>query len=147
LSTLPHSAGLHERLDRSGELETSSDRGFGLTFAIVGAIVALWPLLEGGPPRWWLLLAVAGLVAISLAAPHRLRPFNRVWTRLGLLLNRLVSPVVLGAIFFGVITPFGMALRALGKDPLRLRVDAAAASYWIERRPPGPAPGSMTRQF
>jgi hypothetical protein len=139
---------LHEQLDRSGNLHGgSSDRGFGLTFAAVGAAVALWPLLEGAWPHWWLLLAAAALVLVSLAVPHLLHPFNRVWTRFGLLLHGIVSPLVLAILYFGVLTPFGLALRAAGRNPLRLRFEPAAASYWIEREPPGPAPKTMIRQF
>jgi hypothetical protein len=72
---------------------------------------------------------------------------NRLWLRFGLLLNRIVSPIVLGFLFYAVITPTGMIIRRAGRDPLRLQWDANAASYWIERRPPGPAPETMSNQF
>ncbi len=138
---------MHERLDRTEDVKGSSNRSFGLTFAVVGLLVALWPLLDGAAPRWWLLGLAAALTAISMVVPRILRPLNKLWLRFGLLLHRIVSPIVLGIIFFGVITPLGLALRLRGKDPLRLRSEPTAASYWIERRPPGPAPKSMSRQF
>ena len=138
---------LHEDLHRSEEAKTSSDRSFGLTFAAVGAILGLWPLWHGQAPRWWLLGLVLALIVVSLAAPALLAPFNRVWQRIGLLLHRIVNPLVLGIVFYGVVTPLGLFLRARGKDPLRLSFDPSAASYWIERDPPGPAPKSMNRQF
>ncbi len=141
------SANLHEQLDRTEEVKGSSDRAFGLTFAVIGAIIAFWPLLDGAPPRWWLLAAVAALIGVSLATPHILHPLNRIWLRIGLLLHRVVSPVILGIIFFGVLTPFGLAMRMAGKNPLRLRFENSASTYWIAREPPGPAPKSMTRQF
>jgi hypothetical protein len=137
----------HEQLDRPEEVKGSSDRSFGLTFAVVGAIIALWPLLHGASPRWWLLAVAAVLAAVSLTVPHVLHPLNRIWLKIGLLLNRIVSPIVLGIIFYGVLTPLGAAMRLGGKDPLRLRFEKDAASYWIVREPPGPAPKSMTRQF
>jgi hypothetical protein len=113
----------------------------------VGAIFALWPLWRGEAPRWWLLAVVAALVAVSLWVPRILRPLNRIWLKIGLLLNKVVSPIVLGIVFFGVLTPLGAVLRMRGKDPLRLRFEKDAPSYWIMRQPPGPAPRSMTRQF
>jgi hypothetical protein len=84
---------------------------------------------------------------VALLWPAVLAPLNRIWTRFGLLLHRIVSPVVLGVMFFGVVTPMGLVMRALGKDPLRLRFDPAARTYWIERRPPGPAPDTLNNQF
>jgi predicted membrane metal-binding protein len=139
--------GLHEQLERAEEIKGSSDRSFGFTFAAVGAIFALWPLWRLEAPRWWLLAVVAGLVVVSLLVPQILRPVNRVWLKIGLLLNKIVSPIVLGIIFFGLLTPLGALLRIGGKDPLRLRFETDAPSYWIVRQPPGPAPRSMTRQF
>ncbi len=70
---------------------------------------------------------------------------NRLWTRFGLLIHAIVSPVVLGLLFYGVITPTGLIMRALGKDPLGLAYEPAAESYWIKRRPP--APETMRDQF
>ena len=74
-------------------------------------------------------------------------PATRLWHRFGLLLNRLVSPLALALVFYLTVTPTGLIMRALGKDPLRLKRDRDAASYWIMRDPPGPAPDSMPRQF
>ena len=71
---------------------------------------------------------------VAWLSPAALAPLNRVWTRFGLLLHRIVSPVVLGVMFFVVVTPMGLVMRALGKDPLRLRFDREARSYWIDRR-------------
>jgi hypothetical protein len=138
---------LHEQLDRSEEVKGSSDRSFGVTFSAVGAILALWPLLNAEAPRWWLLAFAAALLAVSLVAPRLLRPLNKIWLRIGLLLHKVVSPVILAIIFFGVLAPFGVAMRIAGRDQLRLRRDKSVSSYWIARQPPGPAPKSMARQF
>jgi hypothetical protein len=72
---------------------------------------------------------------------------NRVWLRLGLVLYKVVSPIAMGLVFVTTVVPIGLVMRALGKDPLRLRRDSHAASYWIQRDPPGPAPDTMKNQF
>jgi hypothetical protein len=84
--------------------------------------------------QWW------GISPAALAPLNRMDAFR-------LLLHRIVSPLVLGVMFFGVVTPMGLVMRALGKDPLRLRFDRDARSYWIDRRPPGPAPDTLNNQF
>jgi hypothetical protein len=137
----------HEDLSRTHAVESSSNRSFGLVFAAVFAIVALWPLPWGGAVRWWSLAVAAGFLVLALAIPSVLAVPNRLWLRFGLLLNRIVSPLVLGIVFFLVVTPMGIAMRLLGKDPLRLKAAAPGASYWIRRDPPGPSPDSLTNQF
>jgi hypothetical protein len=114
---------------------------------MVFSLIALWPLMFGRTVHWWSLV-VAGLFGLAaLVAPATLAPLNRVWTRFGLLLHRIVSPIVLGIMFFLVVTPTGFVMRLLGKDPLRLRWDRDAGSYWIGREPPGPRPDTLTDQF
>lgn len=124
-----------------------SDRGFGILFATLFAAVGLWPLLDGEAPYWWWLAAAAALLSVALAKAHWLAPGNRLWSGFGRLLHRLVSPLVMALIYFAVITPTGLIMRALGKDPLLLGRDPQAKSYWIQRRPPGPAPETMANQF
>lgn len=136
----PHSA-------RDEVVKGPPDRQFGLVFTVVFAIVACWPVMRGHPPRWWGVAAAAAFLAASLLAPRILAPLNRIWLWIGLLLHAIVSPIVLGVVFFSTVTPIGLLLRALGKDPLRLRFDRTARTYWIERRPPGPAGDSMPKQF
>ena len=137
----------HERLHGAVERPAGSPRGFGLLFAVVAALIGLWPLLGGGSPRWALLAIGGALAAIAWLAPHWLAGPNRLWLGLGVVLQRIVSPVMMAVIYFGVITPTGLVMRLTGHDPLRLRRDADAASYWIERTPPGPSAGSMADQF
>lgn len=138
---------MHEDLQRQHEVSQGSDRTLGLVFSGVFLLVGCWPLVRGGSVRAWAIgLAVVFLV-IALLRPSFLAPLNRLWVSLGLLLHRVVSPLVLGAVFFLVVTPMGLLMQAFGKDPLRLRFDLTASSYWIERRPPGPAPDSMRNQF
>ena len=138
----------HERLEADAEPAGGSPRGFGLLFATVAAAFALWPLAADGAVSRWPLLAGGGtLAAVAWLAPHWLAAPNRWWTRLGLLLQRLVSPLMLAVIYFVVITPTGLAMRLFRHDPLRLRQAPDAESYWIERTPPGPAPATMADQF
>ena len=137
----------HERLVSDQEVEGSSDRSFGIVMAVVFAIVGVWPALFSGPIRWWALV-IAGLFGgLALAVPQLLAPLNRLWFRFGLLLNKIVSPLVMGLMFYGLFTPYGVIMRLMGKDLLRLKLDASASSYWIERDPPGPAPDSIKNQF
>jgi hypothetical protein len=129
------------------KVSAGSNRSFGIVFAIVFAVVATWPIVSGKAPRLWAAAIALAFAGVAFAAPHWLGPLNRIWFRLGLLLHRVVNPLVMGVIYFGTVVPTGMLLRALGKDLLRLRREPAADSYWIVRQPPGPEPGSMSRQF
>ena len=95
----------------------------------------------------WLLAAAAMFAIAALAAPAVLHPLNVAWHRIGLVLHKISSPIIMGLLFFLVITPIGLLMRALGKDMLRLRVDLEAQSYWIRRDPPGPSGASMKEQF
>ena len=137
----------HERLTRPDPVAGGSDRAFGVVFTVVFTVVGLLPLLGGEPPRHWSLGAAGAVLATALVKPGLLAPFNRVWFRFGLLLHRLVSPVVLALLFYTVVVPTGLIMRALGKDLLGLRRDRGAASYWIHRDPAGPQPESMRNQF
>jgi len=140
-------AATHEDLSRTHEVKASSNRSFGWVFAAVFLIIAVWPLVSGGMVRWWSLLVAAAFALVTVAAPKLLAVPNRLWMRVGLLLNRIISPIVLAFLFYVVVTPMGVLMRVFGKDSLRLRRDASDTSYWIERDPPGPKPDSMNHQF
>jgi hypothetical protein len=118
-----------------------------LVFAVVFLVIAGIPLFHGEAIRWWS-VGVAGVFAlVALVKPALLAGLNRLWMKLGILLGKVVSPIALGILFYVVITPIGVAIRLTGKDPLRLKFDPDAESYWIPREPPGPPPGSMKNQF
>ena len=123
-----------------------SNRSFGLTiagaFAALGAI-SLWHGLERGV--WELGLAV-GFLTVAGFAPSMLAPLNRAWAWIGRRLNSVVSPLLIIVLFYGVVTPVGLAMRAAGKDPLRLRRDPESSSYWIDCRE-GSKTSDMHRQF
>lgn len=137
----------HEDLSREQRVEGSSDRAFGLVFATVFLVVAFWPLLHEESLRWWAVGVASFFAAIALLRPTLLAGFNRQWLRLGVFLSKVVSPIAMGILFYGVFTPIGVVMRLVGSDPLRLKRDAAAKSYWRRREPPGPPPDSMTNQF
>ena len=137
----------HENLERQQHVEGSSDRGFGLVFAAVFAIIAAWPLMHAQAPRWWALGIAATMGAIAAARPSILSHANRLWIRFGVALGNVVGPFAVAVLFYTILTPLGFLMRLTGKDPLRLRFDDRAESYWIARRPPGPPPGSLTNQF
>ena len=129
----------HEDLSRAQTVKTSSDRFFGLTFFVVFLIIALLPLLSRGAVRPVALGIALAFLAVSLAVPAWLAPLNRLWLKIGELLHRITSPIILGVMFFGVITPIGFLMRLAGKDLLRLRRDPAAGTYWV------PCSGSANR--
>ena len=137
----------HEDFSAKTAVEHSSDRAFGVVFAVVFALVGLYPLLGADPVRWWAMAVAAGFAALAVAAPRALAPLNRAWMRVGAVLHAIVSPLVLAVMFYLLVAPIGLLWRVLGKDPLRLRFEPQAASYWIERRPPGPEPETFTNQF
>lgn len=124
-----------------------SDRAFGIVFVVVFSVVGFFPLLGDGSPRAWALATAGLLLVVAIARPRWLSPLNRVWFRLGLILHRIASPVVMTVIYFAAVTPTGLVLRLLRKDVLKLRRDSRVDSYWIARDPPGPAPESLARPW
>lgn len=137
----------HEDLTREEHIEGSSDRSFGFVFAAVFLIIAIWPLWHGAGLRWWSVGVAAAFAVVAVAVPRVLAVPNRLWMKFGLLLGKIVSPIALGILFYLVFMPIGALMRVFGKDPLKLKRDAAATSYWVNREPPGPPPTSMTNQF
>jgi hypothetical protein len=126
------------------EVKPPTDRSTGLVFALLGAVVALWWRNEPVVP--WVALGVAvALAAVSLIAPKLLRPLTLVWFQIGLLVHRMVNPVVMFAIFAAVFVPAGMIMR-IWLDPLRSRrTTQPGSTYWIERS--ANAQSAMTNQF
>ena len=138
---------LHELLERHETVIGPSDRNFGVTFAVVFTAIGLLSLWKQNYfASYWLGAALA-FGGLAVLYPMVLRPLNRVWLLIGLTLHQVITPVIMGLIFFVVITPFGLIMRAMGKDPLRLKRNEAVRSYWILRQPPGPAPETLKNQF
>jgi hypothetical protein len=138
----------HESFDRPDEVVMGSDRNFGIVFSCF--FLALAGLKFWVHPSNWAyvcLSAAISILTIAFAAPRVLRPLNTIWFRFGLLLHKIVSPLIMALLFYLVVTPIGLLMRACGKRPLNLAFDPAATSYWVARDPPGPAPGSFQNQF
>jgi len=137
----------HEDFSREEKFVAGSDRSFGLVMALGLAVIGALNFRHSGRVWPW----TGGLAALFLAAallrPTILHPLNLMWLKFGLLLQRLVSPVVMALLFYGTVLPTGFAMRLAGKDPLRLKRQPDADSYWIERQPPGPLPETMRDQF
>lgn len=138
---------MHENLAREPDVVGSSDRAFGLVFAGVFGILALWPLVRGHGINLLALGAGIGFFALALLRPRVLAPLNRLWFRFGALLHRLTSPIVLAFIFYAVLLPVALMMRAVGSRPLSLGFDPEARTYWKSRDPVDQAPETMRRQF
>ena len=122
-----------------------TDRSFGLTFSAIFALLGLVPLWTRGSARAWALVVSAMLLALSVIWPRALAPANRLWLRIGLLLHRVVNPVVMAVLFYLIITPFGLVMRLFGAGLApRVRRDATARTYWIVR---DDAASRMDQQF
>jgi predicted membrane metal-binding protein len=129
------------------EIKMGSERSFGLVFAAVFLIVALFPQTGDGGVRIWALVVAAAFAVAAFSAPLFLRPLNRLWFRVGLLLNKIVSPIVMGVIFFLTVTPIGLIMRARNGDPLKQKLDPDMETYWIAVDPEYAARSSMKKQF
>ena len=138
---------MHENLDREEEIGVSSDRSFGIVFTLLFLAVGIWMVLRGQPNGWLFLASAVLFFVVAMARPSVLGPLNRAWMKFGLLLGRVANPIILGIVFFLVITPMAVVRRLLGKDSLHLESKSGLESYWIDRNPPDPKPGSMTKQF
>jgi len=125
----------------------SSDRSFGFVFTAFFLIVGLVPLISGGSPRPAWIVASIIIAFISFIKPSVLAPFNKYWTRFGLFLHKVVSPIILGIMYFLVFTPIGLVMRVLDKRPLQLKLEPESSTYWITREPAGPSPDSIKNQY
>jgi hypothetical protein len=124
-----------------------SNRSFGWTFTGIFLLAGIYGLWKGGAALPWLLPLAALTALVTLTRDAWLTPLNRAWMKLGELLGRVVSPIVLGLIFYGVFTPVGWVMRLAGRDAMCRRFDPAAPSYWVKRDPPGPADDSYRNMF
>jgi len=141
-------AAVSPALTGANSAKRPSERSFGLQFSLVLAGAGAFGFFKG-----WGALSIVSLFASSLIlalvtfrVPRVLAPFNKVWFRLGQTLGRIVNPIVLGAIFFLVVTPVAVISRALGRDELRLK-RRKVGSYWVDRVPAGPTSESLKNQF
>jgi predicted membrane metal-binding protein len=125
-----------------------TDRSFGFTFAVVFALLASW-LAYKANSYWMASLGISAAFAIlAMVLPKLLHPLNIGWMWFGGVLNRIVSPIVLGIMFFGIFAPVALVFKLRGRDALNRKFDPSQPSYWLHRTPPGPdAERSFPRQF
>lgn len=124
-----------------------SNRSFGVLFVAVFALAGSYLWWRGGTLHpWWFGLSASTLL-VTLVKPDLLAPLNRAWMGLAALLHAIVSPIVLGIMFYGVFAPTALVMRLAGRDALKRRFDPQATSYWQERDPPGPDPSGLPHQY
>tara|TARA_B100000941_G_scaffold225112_1_gene167356 strand:- start:1 stop:384 length:384 start_codon:yes stop_codon:yes gene_type:complete len=125
------------------EIKIGSNRGFGIVFFVVFLLIAIYPLLKGSDLRIWSLIISFIFLALGLTKSNLLTPLNKLWFKFGLFLGKIISPLIMGFIFFVVVTPIGIIMRLLGKDLLNLKYNKKK-SYWIEKTGPK---SKMKNQF
>ena len=141
---------LHENFDHEDKVVAGSDKSFCLVFACVFAILSLFNLGFGSDINYWTYLFCGMTVVfltVAFTIPQIARPLNILWFRFGLLLHKIVSPVIMGLMFFLTVTPIGLIMRLFGKRPLHLKFESNAKSYWIHRPPSSLKAGSFKNQF
>ena len=128
-------------------IKLSSNRNFGFFFSSLFAASSIYCYINSFLPAF-LFFATFTLVTflVAVISPSHLLPLNKLWMELGLLIGKVVSPVVLGSVFFFLITPIGIAMRLAGRDELQLKLHGKD-SCWKNRAPAGPEPASFKNQF
>ena len=116
-------------------IKISSNKSFGIVFFIVFLIIFIYPLVDGNMLRIWPLVISIIFLILGLINSNILTPLNKIWFRLGILLGSFVSPIVMGLVFFLVVTPISLLMKLFGKDVLNLKRNNSK-SYWIEKSGP-----------
>ena len=114
------------------KIKIPSNRNFGIVFSIVFLIIALWPVLNQNEIRIWSLVISLIFLVLGFINSKLLSPLNKIWFKFGLLLGSVIAPVVMGIVFFFVVTPTGLIMRALGKDLLKLKKNKEG-TYWLDK--------------
>ena len=124
-------------------IKIGSNRSFGIVFFIVFLVIAIYPLTNNGELRLWSLIISLVFLFLGLANSKILNPLNKLWFKFGIFLGKVISPLIMGIIFFLVVTPTGLIMRLLNKDLLNLKFNNNS-SYWIEKTEPK---SKMKNQF
>ncbi len=125
-------------------VKISSNRSFGFLFFVVFFVISFWPLKSQGDLRLWAFILSLVFLLLGVLNSKLLTPFNKLWFKFGILLSSIISPIVMGAVFFIVVTPTGIIMRFLGKDLLRINKNKPVSTYWINR---DKQKNSMKKQF
>ena len=125
-------------------VKISSNRSFGLLFFIVFLAISLWPLKSQEDLRLWAFILALIFFVLGILNSKFLTPLNKLWMKFGIFLGSIISPFVMGVVFFMVVTPTGLIMRFLGKDLLRIKKSKFVSTYWISREKQN---NTMKRQF
>jgi len=125
------------------DIKIGSNKSFGIVFFVVFLLIGIYPILKDGNIRIWSLVIAIIFLFLSLTKPRILTPLNKVWIKFGLFLGKIVSPIVMGVIFFSVVTPTSFFMKIFGKDLLNLKYNNNK-TYWIEKSGPK---SKMKNQF
>ena len=124
-------------------IKINSNRSFGIVFFLVFLLIALYPLTNSEDVRLWSIVISLIFLVLGSVNSKFLTPLNKLWFKFGIFLGKIISPLIMGIIFFLVVTPIGLIMRILGKDVLNLRYNKNK-SYWIEKIGPK---SKMKNQF
>tara|TARA_Y100000817_G_C16478668_1_gene377070 strand:- start:140 stop:529 length:390 start_codon:yes stop_codon:yes gene_type:complete len=128
---------------KENTIKIGSNRSFGIVFFVVFLVISFFPIIKGNDIRIWSLLVSLTFLILGLINSNVLSPLNKLWFKFGLILGNFISPIIMGFVFFLVVTPTGLFMRFLGKDLLNLK-KKNVRSYWIEKTGPK---SSMKNQF
>jgi len=127
----------------SKNIKVSTNRSFGIVFFLFFFVISIFPLFKDEGIRIWAVIVAIIFLILGLLNSSALSPLNKIWFKFGILLGNFISPIVMGLIFFTVVTPTALIMRALGKDLLNLK-NNNKKSYWIEK---SPVKSKMKNQF
>ena len=125
------------------EIKIGSNRSFGIVFFVVFLLISIYPLINEENIRYWSLIASLIFLILGFLNSKILTPLNKIWFKFGIFLGRIISPFIMGIIFFLVVTPIGLIMRILGKDLVNLKYNNNK-TYWIEKNGPK---SNMKKQF
>ena len=128
---------------KNNEIKISSNKSFGVVFFIVFFLFGIWPALKGNDVRYWSIFLSLIFLILGLLNSKLLSPLNRLWFKFGIILGNFIAPIIMGLVFFLVVTPIGLIMKLLGKDLINLKKNKDK-TYWIEKKE---IKSSMKNQF
>jgi len=114
-------------------IKISSNRSFGIVFFVVFFLIGAWPILKEGELRYWSIIVSLIFLILGLFKSKLLTPLNKLWYKFGILLGNFIAPIIMGFVYFLVVTPIGILMRLLGKDLINLKLNKKK-TYWIEKK-------------
>ena len=131
-------------MNNKSNIKMGSNRSFGLVFFVVFLILGLWPIKSGGDINIFLILISLIFLFLAIIKSKFLTPLNKLWFKFGMKLGALIAPIVMGVVFFLVVTPIGIIMKITGRDLINKKINKNIKTYWLNRKK---AVGSMKRQF